>query len=190
MSIMQSFHNLPRRLFLDSCTVQTIGQYGSYIWEGEPLAATDSVYRVNGGPANLAALRDIFLVNERALFEWFLSEASLEEAEAKHDSRHLRWVHDVMDHTRACLEESGGPTDESSVRASRLSEPCFGYLSEHDRRLIRDAVHLRCDAFLKMEQRLTRKQAQIAHTVREVGQQILQPVDYWERLRPWAALWR
>lgn len=190
MSIEESFDNLPRRLFLDSCTVQTIGQYGAFIWEGEPLPETDSIHRVEGGPGNLAALRDIFLVNERALFEWFLSEASLAEAEAKHDSRHLRWVHDVMDHTRVCLEESGGPTDESTILASRLNKPCFGYLSEQDRRLIRDAVHLRCDAFLTMEQRLPRNPAQLAHMVREVGLQILRPVDYWERLRPWAALYR
>jgi len=187
MSIEPDFDNLPRRLFLDSCTVQTTGQYGVYIWEGEPLSETDSVYRVKGGAANLAALRDIFLVNERALFEWFLSEASVAEAEAKHDPRHLRWVLDVMDHTTVCLEESGGPTDESTVRASRLSEPCFGYLSEQDRRLIRDAVHLRCDAFLTMEQRLPTNRA---HMVREVGLQILRPVDYWEHLRPWMALWR
>ena len=187
MSRREDFDNLPRRLFLDSCTVQTIGQYGAYIWEGEPLSETDSIHRVEGGPANLAALREIFVVNERALFEWFLSEASLVEAEAKHNSRHLRWVHDVMDHTRVCLEESGGPTDESAARASRLSDPCFGYLSDQDRRLIRDAVHLRCDAFLTMEQRLPRNSA---HIVREVGLHVLRPVDYWERLRPWAALYR
>ncbi len=190
MTIEENFNSLPRRLFLDSCTVQTIGQYGTYIWEGEPLSATDSMCRVEGGPANLAALRDIFLVNERALFEWILSEASLAEAEAKHDSRHLRWVHDVMDHTRVCLEESGGPSDESTVLASRLNEPCFGYLSDQDRCLIRDALHLRCDAFLTMEQRLTRNQTQVAHMVREVGLRILRPVDLWERLRPWAGLRR
>lgn len=66
MSIEEDFDNLPRWLFLDSCTIQTIEQHGAFIWEGEPPSETDSIYRVEGGPANLAALRDIFLVNEQA----------------------------------------------------------------------------------------------------------------------------
>ena len=36
----------------------------------------------------------------------------------------------------------------------RLAEPSFGYLSEQDRRLVREAIILRCDAFLTVERRL------------------------------------
>jgi hypothetical protein len=60
---------LPRRIFLDSCTAQTLRDYGGYINEGEPIDASDRIHRVTDGIANIEALRNIFLINERALFE-------------------------------------------------------------------------------------------------------------------------
>jgi hypothetical protein len=42
---------------------------GGYIYEGEPIDASDRIYRVTDGIANLEALHNIFLINERALFE-------------------------------------------------------------------------------------------------------------------------
>ena len=40
-----SLKSLPRRIFLDSCTAQTLRDYGGYIYEGEPVAtlATASI---------------------------------------------------------------------------------------------------------------------------------------------------
>jgi hypothetical protein len=59
------FESLPRRIFLDSCTAQTLRNYGGYIYEAEPIPASDRIHRVTEGIANVQALRDIFLVNER-----------------------------------------------------------------------------------------------------------------------------
>ena len=50
--------------------------YGGYINEGEPLDANDRIHRVTDGISNLEALRNIFLVNERALFEWIVSSGA------------------------------------------------------------------------------------------------------------------
>ena len=66
----------------------------------------------------------------------------------------------------------------------------FGDLSDLDRFLIRGVLLLRCDAFVKMEQRLTRNPVQVTHLVRKVALPILRPVDFWEPLRPWARLWQ
>ncbi len=184
---IEDFDTLPRRLFLDSCTVQTLRDYDGFIWEGEPISDGDAIYAVTDGYANVVALRNIFLINERALFEWVVTEASIVEAEAKDDVGHLQWVYDVLDHTQVCLQEAGGPTAESRALARRLDERCFGYLSEKDRVLVRDAVHLRCDAFLTMELRLPRN---ARHVTRELGLQILTPVDYWRMVKPWAGLYR
>jgi len=181
------FGALPHRVFLDSCTVQTLRDYGGFVWEGEPIDPNDAIHRVTNGHANVLALRNIFLINERALFEWIVTGASIAEAEAKRDLGHLQWVYDVLDHTQVCLEECGGPTAESQALARRLDRPCFGYLSEKDRVLVRDAVLLSCDAFLTMETRLPRN---AGHIHRELGLRILDPVGHWGLLSPWAGLYR
>src|SRR3984893_17192402 len=71
--ITAPFESLPRRIFLDSCTVQTLRDYGGYIYEGEAIPDSDRIQSVTDGIANIEALRDVFLVNERAPFEWIVS---------------------------------------------------------------------------------------------------------------------
>jgi hypothetical protein len=180
------FETLPRRIFLDSCTAQTLRDYGSYIYDAEPIEASDRIHRVSDGIANLEALRDIFAVNERAMFEWIVSRGSMEEAHAKRDPGHLQWLWDIADHSEVCLA-SEGPTAESEALSDRLDEPKFGYLSKADRRLLQEAIALRCDAFLTVERRLPRN---APHLERELGIRILTPILHWDVLRPWAALWR
>jgi hypothetical protein len=180
------FESLPRRIFLDSCTAQTLRNYGGYIYEAEPIPASDRIHHVPDGIANLEALRDIFFVNERALFEWIVSRGSMQEAHEKRDPGHSQWLWDIADHSEVCLE-GDGPTAESEALAARLDERKFGYLSAKDRLLIRDAIVLRCDTFLTVERRLPRN---AAHIERELGIRILTPIMHWEMLRPWAALWR
>jgi hypothetical protein len=53
----RSFESLPRRIFLDSCTAQTLRDYGCNIYEAEPIADTDRIRRVTDGVANVEALR-------------------------------------------------------------------------------------------------------------------------------------
>jgi hypothetical protein len=178
--------DLPRRIFLDSCAAQTLRNYGGYIYEGEPIPAADRIHRVTDGLANIEALRHIFLINERAMFEWIVSHGSLQEAHDKGDPGHMKWLWDIADHSEACLEDDG-PTAGSEALAARLDEPKFGYLSNKDRLLLQQAINLRCEAFLTVERRLPRN---TAHLKRELGIRILTPIMHWEMLRPWAALWR
>jgi hypothetical protein len=119
-----SFESLPRRIFLDSCTAQTLRDYGGYINADEPIDASDRIHRVTDGIANIEALRNIFLINERALFEWIVSSGSLHEAGEKNDPGHMQWLGDIADHSDVCLEGSG-PTTESKSLAARLDEPKF-----------------------------------------------------------------
>jgi hypothetical protein len=44
-----SLESLPRRIFLDSWTAQTLRDYGGYIYEGEPVDASDRIHRVTDG---------------------------------------------------------------------------------------------------------------------------------------------
>jgi hypothetical protein len=179
------FETIPRRIFLDSCTAQILRDYGGYIYQGEPIPESDRIHRVTDGIANIEALRHIFLVNERAMFEWIVSRGSMQEAHDKGDPGHMQWLWDIADHCEVCLE-CNGPTRESQMFAARLDEPKFGYLSNKDRLLLRHAIALRCQAFLTMERRLPRN---AAHIWRELGIRVMTPITHWEILRPWAALW-
>jgi hypothetical protein len=172
--------DLPRRIFLDSCTAQVIGDYGGHIFEGEPIADSDRLHRMKDGIANAEALQSIFFINQRALFEWIVSHGSMREAHDKCDPRHMRWMWDIADHTEVCLENDGS-SEESQALAARLDDRKFGYLSVKDRALLQEAVFLRCDAFLTVERRLPKN---ANHIAREVGIRILTPIQYWEMLRP------
>ncbi len=146
---------------------------------------SSTLWRIPDAVSNVAALRELFRVTERAAFEWIVSRGSADEAVAKRDSGHSRWLYDIAHHSEVCLE-SDGATEQSEALAARLEERQFGYLSIKDRRLIQDAVALRCDAFLTMERRLPRN---APHLARTIGLLVLNPAQHWEILRPWAALW-
>ena len=135
--------------------------------------------------ANLEALRAIFRLTERAQFEWIVSAGSLAEAADKRDAGHLQWLWDIADHSTVCLA-ADGPIKDREAFAARLAEPRFGYLSAKDRRLLGDALALRCEVFLTMERRLPRN---AGHLARELGIDVLTPLRHSEMLRPWLALW-
>src|SRR5262245_13108956 len=60
------FELLPRRIFLDSCTAQTLRDYGDYIYEAEPIPDSDRIHRVTDGIANIEPSATFFLsINAR-----------------------------------------------------------------------------------------------------------------------------
>ena len=108
------------------------------------------------------------------------------EVQRRGDIGYLPWAYDVLDHWRACLEESEKPRANARALAA-IDSPSFKYLSAGDRALIKDAIALECDAFLTMENKLPKAAAYIQKTL---GIRVLSPVEMWELLRPWAALFR
>jgi hypothetical protein len=185
---MSAFTDIPMRIFLDSSTLQTLQDYGGCIFEGEDLMPSDRSSRIRGYADELEALRRIMVIAERAPFEFVLSENSFAEVVERGDQGYVQWAYDVLDHWHACLD-SYGESPFSGIGLDRCrvldGSNSFGYLSEKDRALIRDAVELECDAFLTMERGLP---TNAAHIERLLGLRVLRPSGMWSILKPWAAL--
>jgi len=52
-----SFDELPRRLFLDSSTLQRLESYGEFIYDGGPIDENDRIWSVPNGIDEIEALR-------------------------------------------------------------------------------------------------------------------------------------
>jgi hypothetical protein len=172
---------------LDSSVLQALYDCGAFIWDGEELTPNDPVYSIPGGFEELDALQAIFFVMKRAMFEFALSANSFAEVIASNSAGYLQWAFDVLDHWESCLADySGSPFSGTGQTISkRLDGPKFGYLSNKDRVLIKDAVALECDAFLTRDLRLARN---AVHINRELGLLVVNPGELWALLHPWAAL--
>jgi hypothetical protein len=158
---MSAFEDLPRRIFLDSSSLQALLDYGTFVWEDESIPESDRIHRHRHLLRNVEALSLIFRINERAGWQFALSAKSLEEVKAKGDARYLRWAYDVLDHWLVCLEESGELSSQYSSVAARLDDKSVGYLGASDRELLKDATKSGCDTFLTMEARLPRNSVRI-----------------------------
>lgn len=129
-------------------------------------------------------------VGSRASFELVLSNHSLKEVEQRKNPGYLQWAFDVVAYWREILVAY----EENEVLAFNgrgaqlvrvLESSSFGYLSKQDKELLKDALELECEAFVTMDRRLSRN---AGHLERNVPIRLLEPVAYWDLLRPWAPL--
>ncbi len=185
----EDFDSLPRRLYLDSSTLQTIERYGEFVWENVEPETGDRAFRIPGFLDDLEALRFILQVNERAMFDVVVSPSAITEVADKGDGPYLRWVLEVAAHWRERIREyEGRALFERGPRvAGLLDGPRFGYLSAKDKALLREALAVECTAFITMEKRLPRNAQHFGATT---GMYLLRPPEFARMLMPWAAIYR
>jgi len=100
---MQSLvENLPKRMFMDSSVLQTLGDYGEYVYDGGELKYNFAILKTPNG-LNLNALRYIMEVAQRINFEFALSKNSLNEVYAKHDFNYIQWAHEMLSYWIECI---------------------------------------------------------------------------------------
>jgi hypothetical protein len=96
-SPMQTWVSLPRRMYIDTSTLQTLYDFGGEIFGDDPFRPVGRAARVKGLGSEIEALRMIFAVNERAMFEFVVTETGLQEVHGRNQPRYTQWVHDVKD---------------------------------------------------------------------------------------------
>jgi len=184
-----SLEQIPGRVFLDSSTLRTLQDYGEYIYNGGEITQENRIWSIPNGFENLEALRQIMLVGNRGPLQLVLSHHSLKEVSDRGNPDYLQWAYEMLDYWEGCLatyeESSSAFSGKGVLLSSKLQERQFGYLSTKDAALIKDAVLLECDAFLTMERRLPRN---ATHLEQKLEIKVLQPIGYWDLLKPWAAL--
>ena len=184
-----SLDQIPGRVFLDSSTLQTLQDYGEFIYDGGEVAPENRIWSIPDGFKNVEALRQIMLVGSRGSLQLALSRNSLQEVLDRDRHDYLQWALEMLQYWEGCLatyeDINSAFLGHGASLATKLRENRFGYLSTKDAALIRDAVFLECDVFLTMERKLPKN---AAHIEQELGIKVLQPVGYWDLLRPWAAL--
>jgi hypothetical protein len=178
---VEAWLSLPRRIYLDTSTLQKLYDFGGEVFEGEPFEPVGRAARVQGLADEIDALRMIFMVNERATFEFVVTEAALREVVNRTRPGYTRWVYDVLD---TWLIQSEG--EERPTPGTTFEDRRFGMISMKDRRLLQEALDWRCDAFLTMERRLPTAAAFIE---RQIGLRVMRPTTYWDLLSRFAGLY-
>jgi hypothetical protein len=186
-SSYEDFLNLPRRLFLDSSILHNAYKYGHVLFEDQELGTESHVRKWERGPAEITALRNIFVVSRRGEFQFAVSRNSLKEVAGAENSRFLDWARDMLRYWEECLAWTGiANSSKAEALCAKLNTVSFAYLSAGDRALLRDAIIVACDAFLTMDFKLRKNSS---HLERELKIRVLSPNDYWKLLTPWAALY-
>lgn len=179
---------IPNRVFLDTCTVQALVDCGNFIFGEDQLPRLEDHHPKNcpqvlkrpDSVEVLSCLKSIFLFNQRAHFEWIVSEKSLMEADARRYQNQSRYIREIMDHSSICLSENP-PTDDAFKMAEFFSGPRFGFFSANDKKLLTDAIASGCDTFLTIEKRLPKMSNNV---LSKMPFFIATPYSLWEQLRP------
>jgi hypothetical protein len=179
--VLRDWLALPRRIYLDTCTLQAVHDYGDVIWDGEPFVPRGRAAKVKDYDKDLEALQMILLVNERAMFEFVVTETNLREVRGRNHPRYTQWVQEVR--VRWLIQSAG---EEIPSWGTEFDNPTFGMISKKDRIVLQDALDHRCDAFLTTEQNLPDA---AEHVERKTGLRIMRPPEYWGLLERWAKLY-
>jgi hypothetical protein len=172
--------DFPRRIFLDSSTLQYLQTYGGFLYDYEELDPNARIHRDSRRVAKLHALRVIMRLVERAPFEFALSANTFAEVRERGNWQYLSWAYDVLHHWHACLEASDEPSPDP-VALARIDSDAMNYLGSGDRALLRDAVAFECDVFLTMENKLPKN---AGHICRMLGLRVVTPIELMGILEP------
>lgn len=184
------FEKLPGRVFLDTCVVNLILDFGEQVHESAIIEESVSP-RLR---ADVEAFRGIFATGQRATWQLAISPLTYREVMAtENPSRayHLEdWFFEIWRYWREFLSSAKDLPSFSEAEETRLRLLSSGMLDVlpdvADRVLICGAVVYKCDAFCTRDWSTILK-----HRDRLSGLpvRIMTPSEWWGEIKRWAAIW-
>jgi hypothetical protein len=174
---------LPIRTFLDQSIVQLFAIHGAWIVEGDMTTVSRSHF-TDQDAADLNALRAVFAVNERANFQFITAEAST--ANFPNGTPNVFWATQLSVVSDELLAVDG-PNAESRQRSQLVDDLTSSGIAPHHRIGLRYAILTRCDAYMTTDRALVIHASALSNVARL---RLHTPTTYWDRLEPWANLWR
>ena len=181
---------VPSRIFLDTCVVNFMLDYGEQIFDGTepPTRANERVIR------DIEALYNIMLVGNRAMWQLAISTHTYQEIVATRDNQRrnqLRnWFEDLWQYWRSVIHENDNLPSFIEAEHSRIPLLASGSLDAlldiADRVLVCDAIVYRCELFCTRDWTTVLKHRA---DLRGLPLSIVTPVEWWSRIQPYARLW-
>lgn len=181
---------LPGRIFLDTCTVNFVLDYGENIFDGT-LPDESLPKRIK---SDIEALYNIMLVGKRAMWQLAISPLTYEEIiNTNNDYRkfHIEaWFKEIWGYWLRILQDDSDkyPLDKSEqIRINILSSGILDIIPErNDKSLILDSIIYQCDFFCTRDWKTMLKYRNL---LAELPIKIITPSEWWEIIRPYSGLW-
>lgn len=180
------FEEIPRRVFLDTNIVDCLVKWGPCIFERvEPPSPLDGTLR-----NDIESLMHIFLIGSRANWDIVTSDKTLDELSQTQNEKLRGELLDYGFDLVAYCDGNFGRGDERYARdlARRLRDSHFlaPLRDISDRDLIAHAIAFECDVFCTRDRRSIHRKRD---SLQALPLKILTPSEWWQHIRPWAALW-
>lgn len=184
------FNDVPGRVFLDTCVVNFILDYGEQIHEGlrPPPDANDRMVQ------DIEALYNIFFVGQRAMWQLAISPYTYQEIVRTKDvgrRSHLEsWFQDLWQYWRDIIHQDDDlPSfiEAEDARVRLLSSAALDSLPDlADRVLVCDAIAYRCKLFCTRDwSTILKHRAEL----KGLPIEIVTPREWWSKIQPYARLW-
>jgi hypothetical protein len=182
-------NEIPGRVFLDTCVVNFMLDFGQQIHDG---AAIPDIPRRDS--ADLEALRNLFLIGQRAMWQLAISPHTYFEIACTRDDGRLSdlhvWFQELWQYWRTTIESNDDLPSFIEAEDVRVRTLVSGYLTclpdVGDRILLCDALVYRCDLFCTRDWSTILK-----HRLELAGLpiRIVTPSEWWALIQPHAHLW-
>lgn len=100
---MKQMQQIPARVFLDSSTLQTLQDFGGFIYNGCEIPEESRIWKIPDGFNNVDALRKIMIAGSRGGLQLALSQNSLLEVIERGKYDYLQWAIEMLEYWNGCI---------------------------------------------------------------------------------------
>ena len=190
---MLSFEELARRVFLDTNVVQNLASFGEYFYDGylSPEAEEQIFTRGNRFTDDIEALASWVGLTQRGGWPIAVSQRTFLELDAIPNGtkrfRLLQWAGELKGYF-STFAASYVESEDDPYPGVRVSPESISFLPDYgDAVLVSEAIELGCSDFLTMDYKSI---LPYRDRIRHMGLEVLRPVEFMERLKPWTGLLR